>query len=72
MPKLPGHYLALACRQQLITVSQLGKLALLLARQPVAIESLVDCVEQSWSRKGLVRNSIAPDFMAFTVIGMSP
>src|SRR5213593_4138099 len=27
---------------------------------------------RSWSRKGLVRNSTAPDFMAFTDIGISP
>jgi hypothetical protein len=27
---------------------------------------------RSWSRKGLVRNSTAPAFMARTVIGMSP
>src|SRR5437764_11695903 len=27
---------------------------------------------KSWSRKGLVRNSIAPSFIALTDIGMSP
>jgi len=26
----------------------------------------------SWSRKGFVKNSTAPDFMALTVMGISP
>src|SRR2546427_7107467 len=37
-----AHDLALACGQRLVALSQLGKLTLLLARHPVAIQSLVD------------------------------
>ena len=38
----------------------------------VAFERLLNGVEQILSRKGLVRNSTAPAFMARTLIGMSP
>src|SRR6266478_5802653 len=41
-----GHDFALACGQRLVALSQLAKLTLLLARHPVAIQSLVDRIQQ--------------------------
>src|SRR5260370_9003733 len=41
-----AHDLALACGHRLVALSQLGKLTLLLARHPVAIQSLVDRIQQ--------------------------
>src|SRR5216683_4532020 len=48
-----SHDLALACGQRLVTVSQLAKLTLLLARHTVAVQSLVDRIQQVLVPKGL-------------------
>src|SRR2546427_10269816 len=48
-----AHDLALACGQRLVALSQLGKLTLLLARHPVAIQSLVDRIQQVLVPEGL-------------------
>src|SRR5258708_6940896 len=48
-----ANNLALACGQRLVVLSQLGKLTLLLASRPVAIQSLVDRVQQVLVPKGL-------------------
>src|SRR5579864_8121964 len=41
-----AHDLALACGKRLVALSQLGELTLLLARRPVALQSLLDSVQQ--------------------------
>src|SRR5947208_5932591 len=41
-----SHDLALACGQRRVAVSQLAKLTLLLARHTVAVQSLVDRIQQ--------------------------
>jgi hypothetical protein len=38
----------------------------------IALDPRLDGSSNSWSRKGLVRNSIAPDLIACTDIEMSP
>src|SRR5713226_5154110 len=48
-----AHDLALACGQRLEALSQLGKLTLPLARHPVAIQSLVDRIQQVLVPEGL-------------------
>src|SRR5216684_9029943 len=48
-----AHDLALACGQRIVPLSQLGKLTLLLARHPVAIQSLVDRIQQVLIPEGL-------------------
>src|SRR2546427_5844982 len=48
-----SHDLALACGQRRVAVSQLAKLTLLLARHTVAVQSLVDRIQQVLVREGL-------------------
>src|SRR5580700_9090932 len=48
-----AHDLALACGEQLVALSQLVKLSLPLARLPVAIQSLVDRIQQILIPEGL-------------------
>src|SRR5713226_3064765 len=48
-----SHDLALACGQRLVAVSQLAKLTLLLARHTVAVQSLVDRIQQVLVPEGL-------------------
>ena len=67
-----GHDLALTRRQRGVTVLERRQLALLLSRHLVALQRLVDHVQQVLAVEGLARTSSAPDFMAITVVGMSP
>jgi hypothetical protein len=62
-----AHDLALAHRQPLVALSKLGEVALVLTHDVVASQSPVDRIQQV-----AVGNSTAPDFIVFTVIGMSP
>src|SRR4029077_13933648 len=48
-----GHNLTLACSQSRVALSQLGKLNPLLTRYPVAIQSLVDRIQQGLVQKRL-------------------
>src|SRR2546427_5252854 len=48
-----SHDLALACGQRRVAVSQLAKLTLLLARHTVAVQSLVDRIQQVLVPEGL-------------------
>jgi len=55
-----------------IPLAQMIDVCTLLAGFPGPRQRVLDGVQERLSRKGLVRNSTAPAFMAWTVIGMSP
>ena len=67
-----AHDFALACRQRLVPFSRLGKVTLQLARHTSRSKAWWIASSKPWSWNGLVGNSTAPDFMAFTDIGISP
>jgi hypothetical protein len=66
------HDFALASTQRRVTGLQRRELVRLPARDAVPFQCLVDRVKQRLIAEGLGQDFTAPDFMARTVVGMSP
>src|SRR5882724_11879142 len=66
-----AHDLALACGQRRVALLQLGEFTVALAHRPVAIQSLVNRIQQLLVAKRLRQELHRTRFHGLTVIGMS-